>query len=155
MPKLIDISNTLKQTGDDFVKVVSENIRKAYPINDYIRANADTMRVEASEQGLIIWGGQYFENVETGIPPIAGKGSYKFANVRGKLFDWSIRAGIQFDTESQRRSFAFLLRRKIFNEGTALYRAGGRKDIYTPEIDGMIEKISNAFVTAIVNTRLT
>lgn len=152
MPALIDISKALKDKAAGFIEEVQANIHQAYPHNDYIRNNANTMRPDVTEQNLSVWGGLHFENVEEGIPPIFDKGPFKPAGVTQKIYEWSIKKGIQFDKDYQRRGFAYVLRRKIFFEGTQLYRSGGRKDIYTPQKEKLFNDIAAAFTRALLNT---
>lgn len=159
MPKLIKITaNTeamLKEESSAFIETVQGNIRRAYPHNDYIRGAADTMRDGTHGSTLTVWGWQYFENVEKGIPPLIGF-PLKPASplVRVQLYNWSIRKGIQFATDSQRKSFAYNLRQKILKYGTALYRSGGRADIYTPEMEKLTKSVAEKAAKIIVNTDL-
>ena len=69
-----------------------------------------------------------FETLETGRK--AGKVPFGFTAI---LVQWSKDKGIEFAKESKRRSFAFLLGRKIKKEGTKRYKTP-RKDIYSPAV---------------------
>lgn len=159
MPILTNITQQteamLKAESADFIKTVQGNIRSAYPDNDYIRGAADTMRDDTNGETLTVWGWKYFENVEKGIPPLIGF-PLKPANplVRVRLYDWSIKKGINFESDSKRKSFAYLLRRKILREGTLLYRKGGRADIYTPEIDKLIQSVAEKAAKIVVKERI-
>lgn len=159
MPALTDITRKtetmLKSESNQFIEVVQGKIRSAYPDNDYIRGAADTMRDDTRGETLTVWGWKYFENVEKGIPPLIGF-TLKPANplVRVQLYNWSIRKGISFDSDSKRKSFAYLLRQKILREGTSLYRRGGRADIYTPEIDKLIQSVAAKAAAIIVKERI-
>jgi len=53
---------------------------------------------------------------------------------------WVEDKGIHVDNP---KSFAYLLARKIANEGTELYRRGGREDIYSHDIEETIKEIMN------------
>lgn len=159
MPILTDITrkteDMLKAESGEFISTVQQNIRSAYPDNDYIRGAADTMRDGTEGNTLTVFGWQYFENVEKGIPPLIGF-ALRPANplVRVRLYDWSIRKGIPFESDSKRKSFAYMLRQKILREGTRLYRSGGRSDIYTPEIDKLIQSVADKAAKIIVNERI-
>ena len=160
MPILTNITQQteamLKAESDEFIKTVQGNIRTAYPDNDYIRGAADTMRDATEGETLTVFGWKYFENVEKGIPPLIGFAPLKPANplVRVRIYDWSIRKGISFESDSKRKSFAYLLRQKILHEGTALYRRGGRSDIYTPEIDNLIKSVAEKAAKIVVKERI-
>lgn len=159
MPILTDITrkteDMLKAESGEFISTAQQNIRNAYPDNDYIRGAADTMRDGTKGEILTVFGWQYFENVEKGIPPLIGF-SLRPANplVRVRLYDWSIRKGIPFESDSKRKSFAYMLRQKILREGTRLYRSGGRSDIYTPEIDKLIQSVADKAAKIVVNERI-
>ena len=160
MPVLTDITrkteDMLKAESGEFISTVQENIRNAYPHNDYIRGAADTMRDETEGDTLTVFGWKYFENVEKGIPPLIGFAPLKPANplVRVRIYDWSIRKGISFESDSKRKSFAYFTRRKILYEGTRLFKQGGRSDIYTPEIDKLIQSVAEKAAKIVVNERI-
>ena len=160
MPKLTTIVSAteqmLKSESADFIQKVQGNIREAYPHNDYLRGAADTMKDATVGETLTVMGWKYFENVEKGIPPLISFIPLKPANplVRVQLYNWSIRKGYSFDSDSERKSFAYYLRRKILNFGTKLFRRGGRSDIYTPEIDVLIKNVAAKAARIIVNERI-
>jgi hypothetical protein len=56
------------------------------------------------------------------------------------LVQWSRDKGIGFSTESKRRSFAYLLGRKIAREGTERHRQP-INDIYTPAVTAAVAEI--------------
>lgn len=160
MPILTDISAMIKSESGEFIKTVQENIRRAYPDNDYLRGAADTMRDESTSDTLTVVGWKYFENVEKGIPPLA-----KFRPLRPasplvwvQLYNWSIRKGLTFETDSKRKSFAWRTRMKILEEGTKLWREKGKFGngipIYTPEIDKLIQSMADKAGKIIINERI-
>lgn len=86
----------------------------------------------------VLWGRDFFQGLETGRK--GGKVPRGFYQM---IKQWSIDKGIQFDKESQRSTFAYFVARKIAAEGTQLYRKGGRKDIYTPEVESAYSDIQD------------
>ena len=164
MPVLTDITrkteDMLKAESGEFISTVQENIRNAYPHNDYIRGAADTMRDETEGDTLTVFGWKYFENVEKGIPPLIGFAPLKPANplVRVRIYDWSIRKGISFESDSKRKSFAWITRQNILNFGTKLWQEKGKFGqgipIYTPEIDKLIQSVAEKAAKIIVNERI-
>lgn len=76
-----------------------------------------------------------FETLETGRK--AGKVPFGFTAI---LVQWSKDKGIGFSTESRRRSFAYLLGRKIKKEGTKRYKTP-RNDIYSPAVKEAVAAI--------------
>lgn len=164
MPKLTTIVSAteqmLKSESAAFIQKVQGNIREAYPHNDYIRGAADTMKDATVGETLTVMGWKYFENVEKGIPPLISFSPLKPANplVRVQLYNWSIRKGISFDSDSKRKSFAYMLRQNILNFGTNLWQEKGKFGqgipIYTPEIDKLIQSVASKAAKILVNERI-
>lgn len=94
-----------------------------------------SMRVEADDNGGILFGRKAFGTLETGrrggrVP----KGFYQI------IYQWVQDKGIKVEKP---KSFAYLVARKIAREGTSLYRQGGRDDIYSNEIPKTIGSIGD------------
>lgn len=94
-----------------------------------------SLHIEMLEDKGILWGRQAFEVLESGrkggkVP----KGFYKI------IQQWVNDKGIQVKNP---KSFSYLVARKIANEGTSLFRKGGRTDIYSTDMDKTIENIKN------------
>ena len=98
----------------------------------------ESLKIEQDGDKVILYGRQAFGTLETGRKPGNGPG-----NFREILYQWSIDKGISFEKDYQRKSFAYLLAKKIEREGTKLYREGGRNDIYSQLIPETIEAIAN------------
>ena len=94
-----------------------------------------SLRVVMEGDRGILYGRRAIQTLEDGRKP--GKVPYKF---RLTILQWMKDKGIQVKSPN---SFAYLVARKIANEGTKLYREGGRSDIYSPEIEKTIEEIHN------------
>ena len=98
-----------------------------------------SLKVEPYAGGVrLVSGGEKiapFETLETGRK--AGKVPFGFTAI---LVQWSRDKGIGFSTESKRRSFAYLLGRKIAREGTERHRQP-RNDIYTPAVTEAVKEI--------------
>lgn len=58
-----------------------------------------------------------------------------------RLIEWIRARGMTFNSEAQLVRFAKYLKWKINKSGTALYRRGGRKDIYTPEFLAFADRL--------------
>lgn len=97
---------------------------------------AESMRIEITKQGGILFGRAAFSTLETGRKP--GNVPAGFYQI---IQQWVIDKGFSFDSLSQRNSFAYLVSRKIAKEGTSLYRNGVNDDVYTHEIPDTIDRI--------------
>nr|DAT23348.1 MAG TPA: hypothetical protein [Caudoviricetes sp.] len=93
-----------------------------------------SMKVEVTEDGGVLWGRSPFGTLETGRKP--GKVPAGFWKI---IRQWMDDKGIQVQKPD---SFAYLVARKIANEGTQLFRNGGRDDIYSPEVKDTVEMVS-------------
>lgn len=94
-----------------------------------------SMKVEVTEDGGVLWGRSAFGTLETGR-----KGGKVPAGFWKIIRQWMDDKGIQVEKPD---SFAYLVARKIAREGTQLFRNGGRSDIYSSEIKGTIERMSD------------
>lgn len=93
-----------------------------------------SMKVEVTEDGGVLWGRSPFGTLETGRKP--GKVPSGFWKI---IRQWMEDKGIRVQKPD---SFAYLVARKIANEGTQLFRNGGRDDIYSPEVKDTVERVS-------------
>jgi hypothetical protein len=94
-----------------------------------------SLKVEITEDGGVLWGRSPFGTLETGRKP--GKVPAGFWKI---IRQWMDDKGIQVEKPD---SFAYLVARKIANEGTQLFRNGGRSDIYSPEVKDTVERVSD------------
>lgn len=97
----------------------------------------DSLKVESTEDGGILWGRQAFGGLETGRKP--GKVPKGFSDI---ILQWMEDKGI---TVEHPKSFAYLVARKIANEGTSLYQSG-KIDIYSTDMENTIKEIMNRVV---------
>lgn len=98
----------------------------------------ESMHIDKGDKSITLFGRKAFGALETGRGPgNVPKGFY------GIIKQWVIDKGLSFSTDRERNSFAYLVSRKIANEGTKLYRNGGDADIYSKEIPKTISSIKN------------
>jgi hypothetical protein len=137
--------------GSDIV--VRELQDLAQRIADNIARNGQTasgktarsLEVREGSDEVALLGRKAFGTMETGR-----RGGRVPRNFPAILYQWSLDKGISFDTDRERRSFAFLLARKIQNEGTQLFRDGGRADVYSNEIPKTINTIARKLADEVV-----
>lgn len=118
---MADVDSIKKQVSDRLSQAVAE-IQAAMAtgnINARGRTSA-SFRVVETEDGLQLVGGGHdtapIATLEVGRRP--GNVPVGFTAI---LEQWSRDKGLQFETESKRKSFAYLLGRKIAREGTQRY----------------------------------
>lgn len=149
----------MENVKDDVLSIVSEELEA---LKERIVANhraagqvasgrtIESMKVERTEDGGILWGRNAFGTLETGRKP--GKVPKGFSDI---ILQWMEDKGIKVDHP---KSFAFLVARKIAEEGTKLFRDGGRSDIYSSEIidtmNSISEKIGLRFGTEVEHINL-
>lgn len=92
-----------------------------------------SIHVEVGDNYGQLTGRKFFGTLETGRKP--GKVPANFKDI---ILKWMQEKGINVP---QPKTFAYLVARKIRIEGTALYRIGGRSDIYSEEINKTIPKL--------------
>ena len=108
----------------------------------------DSMRVEVSEDGGILYGGRPygapFGTLETGRK--AGKTPYNFAAIIRQWMDDKGIAATPKGSQSQEaanKSLAWAIAISIGKRGTLLHRNGGRNDVYSNEIPTTIANIQS------------
>lgn len=115
----------------------------------------DSLRSEVvpgiSSVTATLYGRKYFAALETGSKPWEKKYKHPPRRFVDTIAQWMSDKGITGVS-------AYLVARKIMNEGSSLYRSGGREDIFTPamkEAEQRIdEEISALFESIIQKTLL-
>ncbi len=98
-----------------------------------------SLHVVEDDDSVTLYGREGFHSLERGVSPEeVKKDIMSFSRI---LYLWSQDKGISFSSDKERSSFAYLLARKIKREGTALYRDGGRADVYSNEIPTTVQRI--------------
>lgn len=96
-----------------------------------------------------IIGPSYIFTLEGGRPPRTSSTlSNDFLN---NLRTWVQAKGLQFQSQEALERFVKYLKWHINKFGTALYRSGGRNDIYTPVIEGLKKSIPNELKNNYIN----
>ena len=154
-------------------QIVAEELERARQlIINHIRATGQnasgrtvtSLHVEQKTDGGVLWGRKPFGTLETGRRP--GRVPYRFADI---IRQWMIDKGVHatplpYTTNKPHKytpqeradmGMAHAIARSIAKRGTRLYRTGGRNDVYSNVIPGVIKRISDrmgAFVEAKYNT---
>jgi len=133
-------------------------------VAERIKTNLDTTNTTASgktkqsvevvvgDGELTIYGRPFFQGVETGRG--AGKIPYKFTDI---IRQWMTDKGIEDrfgDKEWQKRNASYMIAQKIKNEGSRLFRNGGRDDIYTNVLDEELPELEKQILYSIQQSLL-
>lgn len=134
---MLDVEDIRKRVAERLQASVQEiqGTMQANGINASGRTSA-SFRVEGTEDGVrLVAGGADTAPVPTlEVGRTGGKVPAGFTDI---LEQWSKDKGLQFETESHRRSFAYLLGRKIAREGTQ--RNKENMDVYS----GIVRKAAD------------
>ena len=128
---------TLEKHLKDWNDQIKENIKSSG--QQATGKTASSFMVVMNDSGGKIEANRFYKVLETGRKP--GKMPPPSA-----LYDWlQVRFPSVFMTSkgNEVQSLAYIIARKIGKEGSALFRAGGRKDIYSNVLtDSEIEKLT-------------
>ena len=152
MPQLIGqkVTDVLVFEGNIYkLKVVSNILKtKKNRSGETVRS----IRVDAQNQDLIVWGRENFHNMEMGTSPAEAKQN-DFAFLKAKIWDWSKYLPLDF-TNGQRAKFSFNVSNSLQKKGSLLFQQGGRKDIYSNEEEALLKNISDKVGQIIINTQI-
>ena len=105
---------------------------------------SQSLTVEVDGNTGVLYGRQAFGTVETGRKP--GKVPSGFSDI---IYQWMQDKDVHAKVDGRRsqesadRSMAYIIARKIANEGSKLYRDEGRDDIYSNVLPLTIERVRN------------
>jgi len=157
MPQLIGqkVTDVLVFEGNIYKLKVVSNILKAK--KNRSGETVRSIRVDAQNQDLIVWGRENFHNMETGTSPKEMKASIStlsYLSVRSNIAAWSKYLPLEFVNVKERFIFASNVVRNIQEKGSLLFQQGGRKDIYSNEEEALLKNISDKVGQIIVNTQI-
>lgn len=129
----------------------NEIIRRHKAAGQYTTGKtASSFRVEKYDKGVRLYGAKYAGVLERGRKP--GKVPFNFMDI---LIKWADAKGISFRNQTDARSWAWCVSRKIRNEGTKMYAEGRTEDIFTTPVEELKSKlkkgIPSVFKTEIIN----
>lgn len=98
---------------------------------------AKSLNVEVNGTHGELLGASYIGVLDKGRKP----GRVPF-NMQEIILKWAQAKGLHFATPAQARSFAYFVSKRIREEGTELYRKGGRTDILQDPVERFTERLS-------------
>ncbi len=141
---MFNVEDTKKRVSERLTAAVSEiqASMQANGVNASGRTSA-SFHVETTDSGVrLVAGGEDTAPVAT--LEVGRKGGNVPAGFAGILEQWSRDKGLVFETESRRKSFAYLLGRKIAREGTQ--RSKEPQDVYSSIVQQAADDVSGMIV---------
>ena len=137
-----------------FIQRVRQNIASADQVVSHATINSIKMGGHGPSGGNVV-GASYIGVLETGrkpgkFPPLMQLPSGRKVSV---LYPWVMKREAGSMDESACASAAYLIARSIAQKGTALWRKGGRKDIFTNEVlitERIVQERLNAYYEGIL-----
>ena len=141
----------LTEEGRNFSTRVKQNIRGAKLTKSGRTENS--LREDVTQESLIVWGREDFQNIEKGISPQESK-KVNFQQLKANIYNWSKYLPLNFSNTKERYNFAWNTSTKQNELGSLLFRKGGRKDIYSNELQPLYDSISDRIGKIIIQHKL-
>jgi hypothetical protein len=141
---IVDLLTLLTDYGHSTVSKIQQNLQSTGTNATNKTSQSVNFEIERTGEKIKfrLVGRPYIMSVETGRGP-KKSGSGGQSNMVQNLLEWMDARNIKTDLDQKKRmGFAKFLARHINEKGTKLYRSGGRKDIITPVLDGLSDRIS-------------
>jgi hypothetical protein len=154
------VNAILKGFAERTIEGIRQNIRTKN-VTEFGSMNAsgkmaDSLGYRIDENGLTIFSSEkYFTVLETGRKPTSSGASKGNPTLRESIFEWIKNKPIASDINQE--SLAFLIARKIGEEGSLLYRQGGKSGVISDFIndqkikEDLIDLLDEKFREAVIN----
>lgn len=142
------LNEILAKWADGVVKKIQANMESTGTNASGRTSQSLEYTVDGGE--ITIYGRKYFQGVEQGRP--GGRVPYNFTSIIRKWMDDKGISGQFGQTESEKRSAAYLIAKFIKEHGTQLYRKGGRDDIYTNVLEEELPALEEWLVAYVSGT---
>lgn len=114
----------------------------------------NSLRHETNGASGFIAGADHIDTLEKGISPERSRMS-SFGHVRAKLGTWlQAKHGFQFNRGITEARWAYIAAKNQQSIGSVLFRAGGRKDVYSDKADPLVKRISERVGDYFVNVKI-
>jgi hypothetical protein len=144
---------TNKELLTEFINLIKTDVFNAIESKG-LRASGraqESLRVEVTDTTAELFGATYLGAVEAGRK--AGKMPYNSWKEGGVIYEWLAyrKYGINWTTEQERKSIAYLITRKIMKEGTRTFQTQPTgiltENITRSRIEEFIKKVNLSLVT--------
>jgi hypothetical protein len=148
------LSGVVKAILAGFAERTIEGIRSRIP--NVTGRMSESLGYRIDEDGLTIFSSEkYFTVLETGRKPTSAGASKGNPTLRESILEWIKNKPIASDINP--KSLAFLIARKIHEEGSLLYRQGGKSGVISDFINNerikedLINNLNEKFRDAVIN----
>jgi hypothetical protein len=130
--------------------VISNMVRNNQVVSGNTR---DSLRTEANENEVILWGLPHIKTLETGISPQDSSGQQEQEKVRGMISWLKMKYGTDiFINIAPPNSGNAFLNQTLF--GSTMYRLKKIQQVYTSEVPSLLERISNRIGKRVIETKI-
>lgn len=130
----VDLIKIMNETGTNLIKMIQGNLSSTG--TDATLKTSNSLEYRIDDEGgtitLSLLGRPFFATVETGRRPTPDMKPSR--SMIDNIKEWVKSRGLD-------ENMAWAVATNIQKEGTKLFQSGGRTDIYTDPVDGMIQKI--------------
>lgn len=154
---MLDVSNINNRVSDVLrrnLEVTKEDVKKSMAANNQVVTSktANSLRVDVSENEGILWGAEHIDTLETGISPQRSN-MESWTKTWAGLFHWVQNKGFIYDM-SKASFFATRATEIQREQGSVLFRAGGRFNVYSDKVEPLVERIKDELGEIIINTKI-
>ena len=154
---MLDVSNINNRVSDVLrrnLEITKEDVKKSMAANNQVVTGktANSLRVDVSGNEGILWGAEHIDTLETGISPQRSN-MESWTKTWAGLFHWVQNKGFIYDM-SKASSFATRATEIQREQGSVLFRAGGRFNVYSDKVEPLVERIKDELGEIIINTKI-
>jgi len=150
MLSIADLPNIISGVLQKSLTTLKDSVARNMQANDQVvmGKTLNSLRVEVDGQSGALWGADHIETLEIGISPERSR-QEGWSHVFAGISTWQQARGLGW-TDSNIAS-ATSIQQKI---GSFMFRLGQTKEVYSSEIDPMIESIGNEIGQNFVNIKI-
>ena len=154
---MLEVSNINNRVSDVLrrnLEITKEDVKKSMAANNQVVTGktANSLRVDVSENEGILWGAEHIDTLEIGISPQRSNMESWIKTWAG-LFHWVQNKGFIYDM-SKASFFAIRATEIQREQGSVLFRAGGRFNVYSDKVEPLVERIKDELGEIIINTKI-
>ena len=144
----LNIREILLEEAANAVAQIKENIPS---VTGY---TANSIRAEADDNSLTIYGASYIDTLQTGISPQRSIADWDLRRLQGLLYQWADAKGISFESKKDRWWFAVNTANIQQELGSLMWRSQAKADIYDTPAEQLVSRIKERVSNAIIDYKI-